>query len=112
MIEKQKTLLELLRNRPRWTRFQNFDVEESNAGLEKCLEEIEFSVEGLVAELQKRILDLQAEQKMWYDCMVQTEIDAYKKVLGLLVEKDSKEGKSFLERSQDYADRLEKEKQP
>jgi len=47
-----KTLLELLKNRPRWTRFQNFDLETSVDELEKCFEEIEVSVEGLVEEIQ------------------------------------------------------------
>jgi len=44
----QKTLLELLKDRPRWTRFQNFDTEKSCDELEECLERIEFSVGGLM----------------------------------------------------------------
>lgn len=77
MNKKQKTLFELLRDRPRWTRFQNFDVESSLDTFEDWAERVEKTFDSLVAELKARRDDyqkqLESEQKEYaeefnYDC--------------------------------------------
>jgi len=54
-------------------------------------------VDGLVAEIQKRIDDLNVEQNVWFDALTQVEIETYRQVLLLLGEKKLIDAKEFEE---------------
>jgi len=52
MSEPKKTLGDSLKNRPRWTRFQNFDTESSLDAFEDWAEKLEKTVEKFLERLE------------------------------------------------------------